>query len=234
MLSEFGPGHSRTCKMQREFLWRECKVQDLTSGNLHPASRASGSLFLQSCTRPPREPHRSLAVVPSIRIEGTTARLRGDFGETMGGLRACKRGWAGQNCDGCATSGSAFRPAKPGDGRSPRHGKSAKREGRGESQRDSISQPRVASSELPWVHVPRVPNPVGVGRRQTFSQGSSLLACWAGRHNPFGIGDAMGRERGRGRGPLLGHRSSRQCAGRCESKWPCRLSAHHTGQCKAR
>jgi hypothetical protein len=41
-----------------------------------PAAR----LFIPSRTRPSREPHRSLAVVPSIRIEGTTARLRRDSG----------------------------------------------------------------------------------------------------------------------------------------------------------
>ena len=37
---------------------------------------APGSLILQACTIPSREPHRSLPVVPLIRIRGTTGRLR--------------------------------------------------------------------------------------------------------------------------------------------------------------
>ena len=41
-----------------------------------PNSRTSGPLFLQPCTRPSRSPRRSLTVVPSIWIEGTTVRLR--------------------------------------------------------------------------------------------------------------------------------------------------------------
>ena len=44
----------------------------------------------------------------------------------------------------------------------------------------------------------------------------------------------MRLRRGRGRGPLLGDRSTRQCAGRCESRWPCRLSARRSEQRKAR
>ena len=47
-------------------------------------------------------------------------------------------------------------------------------------------------------------------------------------------GAAMRLQRGRGRGSLLAHQSIRQCAGRCESRWPCLLSARHTGQRKAR
>src|ERR1035441_2331587 len=44
----------------------------------------SGPLLLHRCTRPSRGPPRSLAVVPSIRIEGTTARLRGGYGGVSG------------------------------------------------------------------------------------------------------------------------------------------------------
>ncbi len=49
-----------------------------------PSSRASDPRFLQPCTQPSRGPHRSLTVVPSIRIEGTTVRLRRGFGGMSG------------------------------------------------------------------------------------------------------------------------------------------------------
>ena len=42
----------------------------------------------------------------------------------------------------------------------------------------------------------------------------------------------LGRERGRA--PPWGHRSSRQCAGRSESRWPARTSARRIGGRKAR
>ena len=40
--------------------------------------------------------------------------------------------------------------------------------------------------------------------------------------------------RGGGSGALWAHRCSRQCAGRCESRWPSWVSAHQTEQRKAR
>jgi len=50
---------------------------------------APGSLILQACTIPSREPRRSLPVVPLIGIRGTTGRLRcgygGGSGEASGG-----------------------------------------------------------------------------------------------------------------------------------------------------
>ena len=49
-----------------------------------PNSRASGPRFLQPCTRPSRRPPRSLTVVPSIQIEGTTVRLRWGYGGMSG------------------------------------------------------------------------------------------------------------------------------------------------------
>ena len=49
-----------------------------------PKSRASGPRFLPPCTRPSRGSRRSLPVVPSIRIEGTTGRLRWGYGGMSG------------------------------------------------------------------------------------------------------------------------------------------------------
>ena len=40
--------------------------------------------------------------------------------------------------------------------------------------------------------------------------------------------------RGGGSGALWAHQCSRQCAGRCESRWPSWVSAHQTGRRKAR
>src|ERR1035437_9099709 len=56
-----------------------------------PKSRAAGPWFLQPYTRPSRGPHRSLTVVPSIWIEGTTVRLRGGSGGAPVGLWTYER-----------------------------------------------------------------------------------------------------------------------------------------------
>jgi hypothetical protein len=81
------PGHSNRLLIKVRF----CVVPTNLPGNRLISPYPAATLFLPSRTRPSREPRRSLAVVPSIQIEGTTARLRRGSGEATVGLWRCWR-----------------------------------------------------------------------------------------------------------------------------------------------
>jgi len=169
---------------------------------------------------------RSSSDLKSEELRGVsgeaTARLRPDSG-AITGVRA---GIGCQAGESCGSSGLASWAASPGAEGSPGHEKPVNGKGR----RGCYSLFSLVLAISGWDFELRVPC-----FRTLQGCGSQIRPCTGRGNDDREAAASVFRRlrRERGRGLPLGHRTSRQCAGRCGSKWPCRTSVHRTGQRKA-